>query len=312
MQSNPNLGALSDIVAKRTRVDFTARWIPSVIGKIAMTCIRNINKKFPWVDIMRYAIMPDHIHLLMFVKTKTDVHLGRIISHFKGECTRLLNNDITNPIDIPFYLSEYNDKIVFRQNQLDIFKRYVEDNPLRFALKRDHPEYFRRCQEVLIDGECFTIYGNFMLLRHPQIVSVRVSRSFSEEERERRNRELDEALRTQGVLVSPFYHQKEKEIRDKAIATGCKIIKIVANGLSERFKPSGKDFELCYEGRLLIIAPGLYKTRKQELTRDMCLQGNVIAEKIAKGAIDMRLLKPDKHPEGSAHRTQQKTPTWKG
>lgn len=292
LRSNPDIGLLSDVVAKRSRVDFTARWIPTNVGKIAMTCIRNINKKFPWVEIIRYAVMPDHVHLLMFVKTKKDVHLGRIVSFFEGECTRILNNNISNSIPKSYYLGGYNDKIVFKENQLEVFKRYVEDNPRRLALKREHPEYFRRCQEVSIDGEYYSIYGNFLLLRHPQIVSVRFSRKFTEEEKTRRDRDIEEALRTQGVFVSPFYHRKEKEIRDKAIASGGKIIKIIPNGLSERFKPMGKDFKLCCEGRLLIIAPGLYNTRKQELTREMCLNGNLIAEKIANGAIDMRLLNP--------------------
>lgn len=63
------------------------------------------------------------------------------------------------------------------------------------------------------------------------------------------------------------------------------------NGLPERFKPSGREFELCSEGRLLIIAPDFYQTRKVELKRDLCLHGNEIADKIANGAVDMRLLR---------------------
>ncbi|MDE5998300.1 MAG: hypothetical protein K2G77_08850, partial [Muribaculaceae bacterium] len=59
----------------------------------------------------------------------------------------------------------------------------------------------------------------------------------------------------------------------------------------DRFKPSGKDFDLCCEGRLLLIAPAEHQTRKLVLKRDMCMNGNEIAEKIAKGAFDMRLLR---------------------
>ncbi|MDE6638739.1 MAG: transposase [Muribaculaceae bacterium] len=294
LRSNPDIGFLSDIVAKRTRFDFSARWIPSLAGKVAMTCVRNINKGFPWVDVLRYAIMPDHIHLVLYVKEKTDIHLGKIINNFEITCTQLLYSKLELGIDsksLSFFLPGYNDKIVYKQNQLETFKRYVEDNPRRYALRREHPEYFNRCQNVFIDGEYFTVFGNFHLLRHPLISPVIISRRDSEEEKDRKHREWNETIRGQGVLVSPFYSRAEKAIRDDAIASGAKIVKIVPNGLSERFKPSGKEFDLCCEGRLLIIAPGLYQTRKVELTRDLCLYGNKIADNIAKGAIDMRLLR---------------------
>lgn len=298
VRSNPVIGRLSDIVAKKTSIDYTARWIPSPAGKIAMTAVRNINNWFPWVDVMRYSIMPDHVHLLLFVKEKTDVHLGTIVKKFETECTLDYNSQINPGMpdleQIPFYLYGYNDKIVFRKNQLNTFKRYVEDNPRRYALRRDHPEYFDRCQNIKIDGVYFTVYGNFLLLRHPMIASIRISRSFSEEELESRRKVWNETMRTQGVLVSPFYSPKEKEVRDEAIECGAKIIRIEANGLPERFKPSGKEFELCNEGRLLIIAPAEYQTRKVSLTRDMCMYGNHVAERIAQGAIALRLLRGNK------------------
>ncbi|MDE7419785.1 MAG: hypothetical protein K2N35_06215 [Muribaculaceae bacterium] len=294
LRSNPNIGALSDIVAKRTGIDYKARWIPSETGKIAINSVRNINRIYPWVEVVRYAIMPDHVHLMLYVTEKTDVHLGVIINRFEVDCTK--GYDLQMPIGInesseSFFLPGYNDKIVHKSGQFNNFKRYVEDNPLRYALRREHPEYFDRCQNISIDGEYFTVYGNFLLLRHPLISCVRVSSTFSEEEMMKRRREWDEMIRGQGVLVSPFYSKAEKEIRDRGIAEGAKIIKVMPNGLPERFKPSGSDFDLCCEGRLLMITPAEHQTRKLVLKRDMCVHGNEIAEKIAKGAIDMRLFR---------------------
>ena len=294
LRSNPNIGALSDIVAKRTRIDYKARWIPSEAGKIAMNSVRNINRIFPWVEVVRYAIMPDHVHIMLYVTEKTDVHLGTIINRFEIDCTKEYNLHL--PIGFSespesFFLPGYNDKIVHKSGQFNNFKRYVEDNPLRYALRMEHPEYFDRCQNISIDGEYFTVYGNFFLLRHPLISCVRVSRTFTEEEMIDKRKEWDEIIRSQGVLVSPFYSRAEKEIRDKGMAEGAKIIKVMPNGLPDRFKPSGRDFDLCCEGRLLMIAPAEHQTRKLVLKRDMCMHGNKIAEKIAKGAIDMRLLR---------------------
>lgn len=294
LRSNPQIGRLSDIVSKHTRFDFSARWIPSQAGKVAMSCVRNINKKFPWVDVLRYAIMPDHVHLVLYVKEKTDTHLGVIVNNFEIRCTQLLDSQFALSMDttpVSFFLPGYNDKIVYKKNQLASFKHYVEDNPRRYALRKEHPEYFNRCQNISIDGEKFTVYGNFLLLRHPLLSPVIVSSRDTQEEKDRKRKEWDETMRGQGVFVSPFYSRAEKDIRDSAIESGAKIIKIMPNGLPERFKPSGREFELCSEGRLLIIAPDFYQTRKVELKRDLCLHGNEIADKIANGAVDMRLLR---------------------
>ncbi len=73
LRSNPEIEALSRIVSKHTSSGFTARWIPSLTGKIAMNCVRNINNFFPWVDVIRYAIMPDHVHMVLYVKEKTEM-----------------------------------------------------------------------------------------------------------------------------------------------------------------------------------------------------------------------------------------------
>ncbi len=297
LRSNPNIGLLSHIVAKRTRIDYTARWIPSEAGKIAMNCVRSINQIFPWVEVVRYAIMPDHVHIMLYVTEKTDVHLGVTINRFEIDCTKgydLLMTIGLNDKPESFFLPGYNDKIVHKSGQFDNFKRYVEDNPLRYALRKEHPEYFDRCQNISIDGETFTIYGNFLLLRHPLLSCVRVSSTFSEKEMAYKRQEWDETIRSQGVLVSPFYSRDEKEIRDKGIAGGAKIIMVKPNGLPDRFKPSGREFELCCQGRLLIIAPDQHQTRKLVLKRDMCVHGNEVAEKIAKGGIDMRLLRGGK------------------
>lgn len=290
LRSNTQIGPLSQIIAKKTSIDFKARYRPTKAGLQAMTAVRNINVNFSWVDVMRYCIMPDHVHLLLYVKENTDVHLGKIINKFEIECTQNLKAVFPEHGDISFFQSGYNDKIVYKAGTLKRFKRYVEDNPLRYALRREHPEFFNRLQNVCIDGDYFTVYGNFFLLRHPMISNVRVSRSFTEKEISDMRKEWDETIRAQGVLVSPFYNPKEKEIRDMGIESGARIIKVVENGLPERFKPSGRDFDLCCEGRLLIIAPAVHQTRKVVLSRDMCQYGNKIAKKIADGALSMNLI----------------------
>ncbi|MDE6867254.1 MAG: hypothetical protein K2J23_07650, partial [Muribaculaceae bacterium] len=56
-----------------------------------------------------------------------------------------------------------------------------------------------------------------------------------------------------GVLVSPFINPAEKKVRDWAIDNGGSLIYLTYKPFPEKYKPQGKMFDLCAEGRLLII-----------------------------------------------------------
>lgn len=86
-----------------------------------------------------------------------------------------------------------------------------------------------------------------------------------------------------GVLVSPFISADERAVRDSADNLGGKLIHITNRPFAGRDKPAGRDFELCEQGRLLILAPltGISGT----LTRAHCLEMNRCAALIAGTAI---------------------------
>lgn len=77
----------------------------------------------------------------------------------------------------------------------------------------------------------------------------------------------------------PFISAEEKAVRAEAEKAGARIILITYAAFPELFKPSAHDFELCSQGRLLIITLGLPK--KTILSRSLCLEMNALAEKIA-------------------------------
>lgn len=49
----------------------------SLIGEIVDSAIKNIHVFYPHIDIVKYCIMPDHIHMLVEINADID---GRIIS----------------------------------------------------------------------------------------------------------------------------------------------------------------------------------------------------------------------------------------
>ena len=58
-----------------------------------------------------------------------------------------------------------------------------------------------------------------------------------------------------GVLVSPFISPEEKKVRKMTEDNGGKLILIINEAMGDRFKPGDHYYELCEQGRLLIISP---------------------------------------------------------
>jgi hypothetical protein len=52
------------------------------------------------------------------------------------------------------------------------------------------------------------------------------------------------------------------------------LILLKPDGFPPLYKPSGAYFDLCAQGRLLVLSPFAYTGRKQPLTRERCLQMN--------------------------------------
>lgn len=86
-----------------------------------------------------------------------------------------------------------------------------------------------------------------------------------------------------GVLVSAAIAPKEKQVIIEAFRRGCKVIRIRAKGFNPPFKPEGKSFDACAEGRLLLICPTEYKDHWGKPTRKQCEHLNEIAKAIARG-----------------------------
>lgn len=254
------------------------------IGRRIKDELWNIRNKFKYAEVKQYVVMPDHIHFILEIQNRTDYHLGDLISIFKHTI-----NDYTG-IDGVFE-DGYHDRILRGPGQYDRMVHYVKDNPRRRFIKTNLREFFGQPKLINLAGSDYIIYGNFFLLKNPVFSNVRFSSKYSVAEMEIRYREWDETIRSNGVLVSPFIHQKEKEYRDLAIANGANLIQFTRNPIGDRFKPSGRFFDLCAEGRLLLIST--YQSGQVEkITRGEALAMNALAECICKSDGSTLHLRP--------------------
>ncbi len=230
-----------------------------------------------FMSIRERIIMPDHLHFILSVNQKLPKDIGCYIAGFKGACSKAWWAQNPQATGIPLYIRGFNDRIIWDDKHLGTATNYILDNPRRLCIKRKRPDLFRRYNHIRIGDKEFAAYGNLFLLRDFDRQQVVVHRTDSLEERTEKERKWTMCAANGGVLVSPFISPHEKAIRDTAIALGGNLIIIKNTGFEEKFKPQGNEFNLCSEGRLLLIAPWPEQIGKTILSRDEALKMNELA-----------------------------------
>lgn len=269
---------------------------PSVLlsrsGAVVQEQIAQIAVLNPDMDVPYYVIMPDHLHLIWRVKGVLKRDLGYYIGLFKSRCTKRWRE--LNGIAAPdtegkphrsgadaLFAERFNDCIAFDEPTYLKYVNYVQDNPRRRLMAILMPEYFRRCIQVAVSDQLFDVYGNFTLLKHPMISPVVISSRHTPELKAKLQHEWDEIIRSGGVLVSAFISPQEREVMRRGIEGCASIIRLVPDGLYPKYKPHGREFDLCAEGRLLHVGKVKLSAARHTVTRAQALEYNDLAFWIA-------------------------------
>lgn len=209
----------------------------------------------------------------------------------------------------------FQDSILFRAGQLDAMFNYLRDNPRRLAVKRLHPDLFRavgglrRPLPGLGGVGAFAALGNRFLLDRP-LVQVQVSRRDFAYRREPKaggglkiTRDAAGApcvaqesaafaatcdallarARQGAVLLSPCVSEGEREVARRAFAEGLPLVVLRNKGFAPLEKPSGRLFDACAAGRLLLLAPAAWPhvPGEKPMTRRDALVLNRLAQSLA-------------------------------
>lgn len=241
--------------------------------------------QFPQLRVERHVVMPDHIHLCVFVHSYLKCGLSRAIANLMGKVSRIRHDSLpeeSQPDEVaPFFNKGFNDKIAFTADQWKRQLDYVGDNPRRYLIKRMFPDYYRKLWVVAVGDWQFFAVGNIFLLKNHDLQAVKFSRRFQTGEYERLVERWKQCVDNMGVLVSPFIHPKEKEMREYAIAQGAAVIRICEKGFEGRFAPQGLEFDLMAESRLLLVCPISYANESKAISYQKAKEMNGIAARIA-------------------------------
>ncbi len=106
----------------------------SDIGVIDDNEIQKINTIYGTVDVDKYCVMPDHIHLLLVIKADADGRtqfaptVSRIVKQFKGSITKQIGRSI--------WQKSFYEHSIRNQQDYDEIGAYIENNPLKCIQKR--------------------------------------------------------------------------------------------------------------------------------------------------------------------------------
>lgn len=304
--------------------DANKAWISlSQEGRAVWREIEVLPKRYPQVRVLQHQIMPDHVHLVLYVTERLPegLPLGNIVASWKVACSKACtalsgqticdlkaatHNDPTLPTyttsDLPdnavLWLSSeaafrppttstpplfergYNDSILTGRGQLQHIMAYVRDNPRRLLIKQQCRQYFVIHRSIAVAGMPFDAIGNLDLLRYP-LLAVHCRRRWTEQE----TAEYTDYCRTVSaggtVLVGAFISKAEQAIAHQAHKEQRPLIHLMENGFPELYKPVGRAFYSCADGRLLQLAPWPYHNDSQSISRSQCMELNRMAETLA-------------------------------
>ena len=133
---------------------------PSAVGIIAQKFWLEIPKHFPFVELDEFIFMPDHMHGILKLRDQGKTtwepnkfgpqskNLASVIRGFKAavksQCTKE---------GIEFHWqTRYYDHIIRTQRRLDILRKYIRNNPINWARKKNAARDAKYCVASAINS----------------------------------------------------------------------------------------------------------------------------------------------------------------
>lgn len=99
-------------------------------GKICDKYLNNINKKYENIEVEKYVIMPNHIHMIVIINgtmkaSSPTIGLESVVRSFKGMVTKETGKSI--------WQRSYYDHVIRNENDYKNIWNYIESNPGKWA-----------------------------------------------------------------------------------------------------------------------------------------------------------------------------------
>jgi len=270
------------------------RWLSRIVdgrvvlepaGELLMAAWRKIAEEDPAYELGVTSVMPDHFHGLAIARQSPKYVIGTHVSRIEGRVLHAMRKQLGDPGLTMWDEGGFYDYLSLDMKMLRAFEHYIEDNPARWQLRHDHPEWFRKQYALphsrLPAETTWTAYGDATLLDHPCLVPVIVSTKISEAERGAQIAQILDQVRRGAIPVGGFISPGEREVaRLVTEMPRSRMIKLLPWGLA-RYKPSGDvATRWLASGRALVLT-GFPDGEPTECRRKNCLLNNEWVKRIA-------------------------------
>ena len=115
-------------------------------GRFTETALQWLPKQYPYVTLDTYVIMPNHLHAIICITDPGGSRtapakrkpLGRLVGAFKTVSTKWINVMRDRP-GVPIWQRNYHDRVIRDDDELHRIRRYISENPSRWAAKMTAP-----------------------------------------------------------------------------------------------------------------------------------------------------------------------------
>ena len=119
------------------------KMVLNLAGEMIKKWLCELENKFKNVELDEYIIMPNYIHLIIFIMNGTH-DIPQIVQWFKtmttNEYIRNVKQNNWKPFNQKIWQKNYYDRIIRNEKELDKIRKYIFENPLKWELDKNNPK----------------------------------------------------------------------------------------------------------------------------------------------------------------------------
>ncbi len=251
--------------------------ILSDFGGAVLEAMRAIPRLNPGVSLFEHVLMPDHLHMNLWLQADLDdplQTLGSAMRRFKTFTTNLARKSLGLSC---LWQQGYHDRICASRRFIEAITRYIQYNPFKYELMYNQPEFMRIREPLdsprLAADAFWKGLGNTSLLApDAKLLALRISQQVAKSELPHVVSRMEDAVRAGFIILSGFISPGEVAVRDMLVANRkARFVHILPSCMAMRHRPDSRYLEPLAEGRFLEIAEG---NDEAEFGRSACLALN--------------------------------------